>query len=228
VPDPEEDHDRMTAELLPEPFLHPGEPLTPDDLLRIAYGGGRRELVDGCLVITREVGHWTPADLLELPEDNRKHELLDGQIVISPSPRPIHQRVVSRLVVALAAVLPPELEVLTAPVDVHIPHGLPTLLLPDVLVVPTITVDTELVSRPVLAVEVLSPSTRRFDLGRKRAAYARYGIGVCLVVDPLVPALTVLTLDGADYVETARGEGEALVHVDGPVVLAVSAAQLVR
>lgn len=218
----------MTAELLPEPFLHPGEPLTPDDLLRIAYGGGRRELVDGCLVITREVGHWTPADLLELPEDNRKHELLDGQIVISPSPRPIHQRVVSRLVVALAAVLPPELEVLTAPVDVHIPHGLPTLLLPDVIVVPTITVDTELVSRPVLAVEVLSPSTRRFDLGRKRAAYARYGIGVYLVVDPLVPALTVLTLDGADYVETARGEGEALVHVGGPVVLEVSAAQLVR
>lgn len=218
----------MTAELLPEPFLHPGEPLTPDDLLRIAYGGGRRELVDGCLIITREVGHWTPADLLELPEDNRKHELLDGQIVISPSPRPIHQRVVSRLVVALAAVLPPELEVLTAPVDVHIPHGLPTLLLPDVLVVPTITVDTELVSRPVLAVEVLSPSTRRFDLGRKRAAYARYGIGVYLVVDPLVPALTVLTLDGADYVETARGEGEALVHVGGPVVLEVSAAQLVR
>lgn len=218
----------MTAELLPEPFLHPGEPLTPDDLLRIAYGGGRRELVDGCLVITREVGHWTPADLLELPEDNRKHELLDGQIVISPSPRPIHQRVVSRLVVALAAVLPPELEVLTAPVDVHIPHGLPTLLLPDVIVVPTITVDTELVSRPVLAVEVLSPSTRRFDLGRKRAAYARYGIGVYLVVDPLVPALTVLTLDGADYVETARGEGDALVHVGGPVVLEVSAAQLVR
>ena len=218
----------MTAELLPEPFLHPGEPLTPDDLLRIAYGGGRRELVDGCLVITREVGHWTSADLLELPEDNRKHELLDGQIVISPSPRPIHQRAVSRLVVALAAVLPPELEVLTAPVDVHIPHGLPTLLLPDVLVVPTITVDTELVSRPVLAVEVLSPSTRRFDLGRKRAAYARYGIGVYLVVDPLVPALTVLTLDGADYVETARDEGEALVHVGGPVVLEVSAAQLVR
>lgn len=218
----------MTAELMPEPFLHPGEPLTPDDLLRIAYGGGRRELVDGCLIITREVGHWTPADLLELPEDNRKHELLDGQLVISPSPRPIHQRVVSRLVVALAAVLPPELEVLTAPVDVHIPHGLPTLLLPDVLVVPTITVDTELVSRPVLAVEVLSPSTRRFDLGRKRAAYARYGIGVYLVVDPLVPELTVLTLDGADYVETARGEGEALVHVGGPVVLDVSAAQLVR
>jgi Uma2 family endonuclease len=218
----------MTTELMPEPFLHPGEPLTPDDLLRIAYGGGRRELVDGCLVITREVGHWTPADLLELPEDNRKHELLDGQIVISPSSRPIHQRVVSRLVVALAAVLPPELEVLTAPVDVHIPHGLPTLLLPDVIVVPTITVDTELVSRPVLAVEVLSPSTRRFDLGRKRAAYARYGIGVYLVVDPLVPALSVLTLDGADYVETARGEGEALVHVGGPVVLAVSAAQLVR
>lgn len=218
----------MTAELMPEPFLHPGEPLTPDDLLRIAYGGGRRELVDGCLVITREVGHWTPADLLELPEDNRKHELLDGQIVISPSPRPIHQRAVFRLAKALDLVLPPELEVLTAPVDVHIPRGLPTLLLPDVIVVPTITVDTELVSRPVLAIEVLSPSTRRFDLGRKRAAYARYGIGVYLVVDPLVPVLTVLTLDGADYVETARGEGEALVHVGGPVVLEVSAAQLVR
>lgn len=218
----------MTTELMPEPFLHPGVPHTPDDLLRIAYGGGRRELVDGCLVITREVGHWTPADLLELPEDNRKHELLDGQIVISPSPRPIHQRVVSRLVVALDLVLAPELEVLTAPVDVHIPHGLPTLLLPDVIVVPTFTAETERVSRPVLAVEVLSPSTRRFDLDRKRAAYARYGIGIYLLVEPLAPSLTVLTLDGADYVETARGEGAEPVRIGAPVDLELSAAQLVR
>lgn len=217
----------VTADLMPEIFLHPGDPLTPDDLLRIAYGGGRRELIDGCLVITREVGHWTPADLLELPEDNRKHELLDGQIVISPSPRPIHQRVVSRLVVAIAAILPPELEVLTAPVDVHIPHGLPTLLLPDVLVVPTITAQTDLVERPLVAIEVLSPSTRRFDLGRKRAAYARYGIPVYLIVDPLLPSVRVLTLDGDDFVEKAYGEGDARVRLDGPVSLELSAAELV-
>ncbi|MDQ3663476.1 MAG: Uma2 family endonuclease, partial [Actinomycetota bacterium] len=97
-----------------------------------------------------------------------------------------------------------------------------------VLVVPTITLETERVSRPVLAVEVLSPSTRRFDLGRKRAAYARDGIVVYLLVDPLVPSIQVLTLEGGDYRETARGEGDEVVHIDGVVEVKLSAAQLVR
>ena len=204
------------------------DPMTDEDLLRLVYGGGQRELVDGCLVITREVGHYTEGYLEDLPDDGRKHELLDGQVVVSPGGRPIHQRAVTRLLIALNAVLPPELEVLAAPVDVHIPGPLSSKLLPDVLVVPTITVETERVSQPVLAVEVLSTSTRRFDLGRKRAAYARYGIGSYLLVDPLVPSLTVLVLDGADYVETARGEGDERVRIGGPIGLELSAAQLVH
>ncbi len=129
------------------------DPLTDEDLLRLVYGGGRRELVDGCLVITREVGHYRLDDLLELPEDGRKHELLDGQIVVSPGARPLHQRAVARLIMALNSALPAGLEALPSPVDVHIPGPLPTKLLPDVVVVPAITVDTETVARPVVAVD---------------------------------------------------------------------------
>lgn len=203
------------------------DPLTDEDLLRLVYGGGRRELVDGCLVITREVGHYRLDDLLELPEDGRKHELLDGQIVVSPGARPLHQRAVARLIMALNSALPAGLEALPSPVDVHIPGPLPTKLLPDVVVVPAITVDTETVARPVVAVEVLSPSTRRFDLGRKRAAYARYGTPIYLLVDPVAPSITVLVLDGGDYMQTAYGEGATRIRLDGPVVLELSAADLV-
>ena len=203
------------------------DPLTADDLLRLRYGGGRRELVDGCLVITREVGYYVREDLADLPEDGRKHELLDGQVVVSPGPRPIHQRAVLRLATALDAVLPPGLEALPAPVDLVIPGPLPSLLLPDVLVVPAVTPATVDVERPLLAAEVLSPSTRRFDVGRKRAAYARAGIAVYLLVDPLEPALTVLALRDGAYEEVGSVQGDATVTLPRPLGLVLSAAQLV-
>ena len=108
------------------------DPMTDKDLLRLVYGGGHRELVDGCLVIRREVGHYTGGRL--------------------------HPR----------------------------------------------------------------------SAAQQAAADARYGIGIYLLVDPLEPVLTVLVLDGADYVETARGAGDEVVRVGGPIGLELSAAQLVR
>ena len=45
---------------------------------------------------------------------------------------------------------------------------------------------------PDLVVEILSPGTRRRDLGRKRAVYDRDGAGEYWIVDPDAGSITVL------------------------------------
>ena len=36
-------------------------------------------------------------DLAQTPDDCRRYELLDGALFVTPSPRPLHQRVSKRL-----------------------------------------------------------------------------------------------------------------------------------
>lgn len=52
----------------------------------------------------------------------------------------------------------------------------------------------------MLAIEVLSPSTKLYDLNSKKAAYERLGVPNHWVVGPVEPRLTAFELagDGAD------------------------------
>jgi Uma2 family endonuclease len=58
---------------------------------------------------------------------------------------------------------------------------------------------------PDLAIEVLSPSTRRRDVGVKRLAYAQSGVAELWLVDPLDRSVTVLQ-PAAGRVERRAGE----------------------
>ena len=48
--------------------------------------------------------------------------------------------------------------------------------------------------------EVLSPSTRKLDLGGKRAVYAREGVGFLWLIDPDARSLEAFELRGAEWV----------------------------
>jgi Uma2 family endonuclease len=50
---------------------------------------------------------------------------------------------------------------------------------------------------PDLVVEVLSPSTRRYDLGIKRARYEQYGLPELWVIDPKAVTATLWRRSGA-------------------------------
>jgi Uma2 family endonuclease len=56
----------------------------------------------------------------------------------------------------------------------------------------------------VLIVEVLSPSTRRFDLGYKLKAYAMNGASWYWVIDPEAAALTMYRNEGGRFAEVQR------------------------
>lgn len=183
----------------------------------------------GSMTITRETtGRLTRADLDALPEDGLRHELLDGAFVMTPNPGLQHQRAVLNLGVLLKGLaMPPGLEAMVGPFDVALPTG--DLLVPDVLIarVDTLT-KKDLRGTPELVIEILSPSTRRRDLGDKLTAYRDAGVPHYWVVDPLAPRLIAHELVDGEYAVVADVSGEDSWTATAPVEVTVVPADLVR
>lgn len=143
---------------------------------------------------------FTIDDLDRFPDDGNRYELIEGSLHVTPSPLLPHQEAVANVFVLLRGASPPDRKVLFAPLD--IPLGPATVVQPDVLV---LTIDerddTKVRSTPLLVVEVLSPSTRSYDLTLKRRVYREGGVGSYWVVDPTVPSVTVWTWAGDDETE---------------------------
>ena len=177
---------------------------------------------------------WSVADLERLPDDGNRYELLDGGLLVSPAPSPRHQRAAFRLAMALDAVAPAGIEVLPAPLAVR-PQGhlraseQSTELQPDVVVARAADYTArDLPVAPLLAVEVLSPSSRLVDLHLKRAAYERIGVACYWVVDPLEPSLRAFERSsGGELVEVAHVIGESLFTAQLPFPVAVRPSELV-
>lgn len=145
---------------------------------------------------------FTVADLETMPDDGHRYELLDGVLVVSSSPSVPHQRAVGRLFLHLQASCPPTCEVFVAPLDVILAED--TLVVPDLIITCAIAPGVlRLPEPPLLAIEVISPSSRGFDLVLKRDRLERAGIPSYWVVDPLDPRLIVWELHDGRYVEVA-------------------------
>lgn len=72
---------------------------------------------------------------------------------------------------------------------------------------------------------MLSPSTRSTDLTLQRALYEAHGTASYWVLDPLVPALTVLELEQARYVERTVVRGGDSWAVERPFLVTVVPAE---
>ena len=60
---------------------------------------------------------------------------------------------------------------------------------------------------PDLAVEVISPSSRQYDLVEKRINYARFGTREYWIIDPIERSASVLELVQGEWVPIYAGEG---------------------
>lgn len=173
-----------------------------------------------------EAGRFTEADFEALPDDGRRYELLDGAIVVTPSPGFRHQVAIGSLFRLLADAAPAHLHACLSPLDTYLPTG--DILEPDVLVIdPRIVVDDKVRGVPLLAVEVLSPSSRRRDVGDKLTAYRDAGVPSYWVVDPVDPRLRVWALRDGEYVEVADVRGTDEFTADAPYAVTVRPADLV-
>jgi Uma2 family endonuclease len=129
---------------------------------------------------------WTRERVLALPDDGNRYELFDGELLVTPAPGGLHQVSITALIDRL---LPFAKEhrlgwLLTSPADLRL--GGDQLSQPDLFVMPYLPADREDWSGfpdPILVIEVLSPSTARFDRIVKRRRFQRAGIPEYWVVD---------------------------------------------
>ena len=158
---------------------------------------------------------WTVADLAQTPDDGLRYELVDGVLLVSPAPTNRHQIAVGELHLLLRAACPPDVRVMLAPTDDQ-----PTdrrSLQPDLLVARRADVGDDPIRSPLLlAVEVLSPSTRSVDLLLKHGVYAESGVAAYWVVDPAVPSVQAWRLEDGAYVEVGAAEGAQALELVEP------------
>jgi Uma2 family endonuclease len=167
----------------------------------------------------------TRRDLEKMPDDGHRYELIDGSLIVTPAPSERHQTILLRLAVLLDQRCPREMKVLFAPFDVAL--GDDTIMQPDLLVARRADfTDRELPVAPLLAVEVLSPSTRHIDLSLKRARFETAGATSYWVIDPDGPSLTVWELEEGRYVERAHVVGDEAYDATAPFAATVAPSRL--
>ncbi len=133
---------------------------------------------------------YTVAEVLEFPSDGNRYELVDGELLVTPAPRFRHQEVLGEVFSLLHQYLRsnPRGKVLLSPADITwgSDHDLAQ---PDIFVVAAEEArdpDTkwEAIRTLLLAVEIISPSSTRYDRVTKRRLYQRRGVAAYWVVDP--------------------------------------------
>jgi Uma2 family endonuclease len=170
---------------------------------------------------------WTVDDLESLPDDGLRYELVDGMLFVTPAPTPPHQTSVLGLAVALRTACPADLQVFVSPIDYQ-PNRRRSLQ-PDLAVVRRSGVgEKNLVVPPLLVVEVLSPSTRRYDAMVKRGVYEESGVASYWMFDSKVPSLHVSELVAGQFKEVAKAVGGEEIRVERPFPVRLCPAELAK
>ncbi|GAA5045206.1 Uma2 family endonuclease [Nocardia callitridis] len=135
----------------------------------------------------------TLEEWIDMPQDSsRGYELVEGVLVVSPRPVSQHQRAIWRFAAQLEPQLPPTLGVLTEVEVIIESDPVPTVRVPDLLVVPSAGIEENRArwnaADVLLAVEVLSLGSKRTDRITKFAEYAEAGIEHYWLVDLDAPA----------------------------------------
>lgn len=156
-------------------------------------------------------------EFLALPYETRNASLINGEVVVN-SPNAQHESILRQLILALGAWRDDDArrgEMITQqPVKATDNRGYQPDLAwypPEQCSAPDEPLTVS--GYPALIVEVLSPSTRSFDLLRKRADYERLGIAEVWFVDPEAREVLALRLgpDGTrPYRDTDLNEKDVL------------------
>lgn len=162
----------------------------------------------------------TYEDLLAVPE-HLVAEIIDGELYTSPRPAVPHAIATGGLNAGLVSAFdwgrggPGGWWILVEP-ELHLSQD---VLVPDVAGwrrarVPDLPRGAYLDIVPDWVCETLSPTTERIDRGKKRAIYAREGIGHLWLLNPITQTLEAFRLEGGRWVLLATYAGDANAHVE--------------
>ncbi|MFZ2241693.1 MAG: Uma2 family endonuclease [Gordonia amarae] len=168
----------------------------------------------------------TRSDLAAMPDDGHRYELIDGVLIVSPAPKIRHQIVAGELTARMRAVCPPNARVLFAPVDVVLAED--TVIQPDILLAPRGDfTETDLPGPPLLAIEVLSPSTKGIDLLLKKDRLQRAGCRYYWVIDPDQPSIAAFALRNGVFELCGQASGSETFTATEPIAISFAPDDLV-
>ncbi len=129
------------------------------------------------------------ADMVRaMPDDGNIHEVVHGELLVTPAPRPWHEEVAIRLLLAVRQYLERERVGHAYGARSDLSWGLRDVLVsPDLFVVPldeARRLDWLACETVLLAAEVLSPASVRADRFTKRRLYQERGVPLYWVIDP--------------------------------------------
>lgn len=144
-------------------------------------------------------GQWTAEDWENLPDDGRRYEIINGELFMSTAPSNFHQWIIFMLAELLGTPIKRQGigYAFFAPIGVFMPDCEPVQ--PDFIIVlmknKHIIRDRRIQGVPDLLVEVISPGSRDYDEGVKKAAYEKAGVPEYAVIDPQTRQLRLYRLD---------------------------------
>ena len=164
---------------------------------------------------------------LQASRDGRRYEVVDGRLLITGAQPSVHHAAVIALMVQLKQACPPDLMVSVGSLDFR--PSLDISLRPDLLVCPRSAAGPHLLqSPPLLAVEVISPSTRTTDVVLKRTLYESHGVPSYWLLDPGHHELTILYLTPTGYVCEAVVQSEETFHATKPFLVTLTPSALTK
>lgn len=122
-----------------------------------------------------------------LPDDGNRYETVHGELLVTPAPRAWHQEVLLRIMVKVHAYIEVHHcgHLFQSPADIS--WGPDILVQPDLFVVDldqARSLDWSQMKDLLLTIEILSPTTARYDRHTKRRLYQEVGIPFYWIVDP--------------------------------------------
>jgi Uma2 family endonuclease len=139
-------------------------------------------------------------------------QLINNQIIISPTPLDVHQQVLGDVFFGLATFVKKynSGQIRIALYDVFLSSK--NVFQPDICFIANENLHKiekdGLHGAPDLVVELLSPSTSKYDLDEKKDVYERYGVKEYFIVEPATKSVDHYWLENGEYVklETITGE----------------------
>ena len=138
-------------------------------------------------------------------DDDQRWELIDGVPYLMSAPNRAHQTILGRLHLKIGTFLEGKhCEVFFAPFDVRLNFDTldNTVVQPDLMIVCDHSKldDAGIKGPPEMVVEILSPSTSKYDKTLKYETYLKTGIPEYWILDPKTKTLIINLLDKGAYI----------------------------
>jgi Uma2 family endonuclease len=153
----------------------------------------------------------TADELDQFPNDGKRREVIGGELHVSPAPLISHQDLVKWILAYLLQVIeePGHGKVIQSPVDVRFSEY--DQVQPDIVGIKADRLDTcrgnTVYGAPDIVIEVLSPSTERYDRIEKKRLYEGHAVPEYWIFDPKLQTLMLLRLEDRNYAESEAEHG---------------------